>query len=148
MIFMRKGKDFYNKKYKEVFQLNEKGFSIKDISEKTGLSYSAVYSWIKKNKKPEKSVLIEFKEFLEKKGPTPVAEIEENFPKHNDFYHISRKRDIGINRLRIKGMKVGKYSDWYYLDGQEDELKKRLNEMKEKYKEFKEKMRDVLIHQS
>jgi len=150
---MRRGREFYSQNYQKVMELHGQGLSIKEIADKLGISYSAVYHWVKGLRKPEPGNLISFKKFLEKNGPTPVADIVVIFPKHNEIYHVAKSRGIDIQRYVIpkKVMNVGDYRTWYYLKGQENELKKRINELKEKYekivKRFSEKIEKILNKQ-
>lgn len=141
---MRKGKEFYNKVYNLAIQMHKKGLGEKEISEKLKISYSTVYAWLVKDRKPEKGALIKFRNLLEKNGPTSAGELKEKIPKHNDFYHISGKRGFGIKRIHIKGLRLGQYAYWYYLDGQEKLLKKRVDELIKKYREVRKKFTETI----
>ena len=138
---IRKGKDFYVKNYEKVMELHKQGLGIKEISEKLNMSYSAVYSWIKTGKIPEKDSINKFLEFLDKNGPTPVIVLKELFPSYDDLYQNARSRGFNVNRYSTSGKKaLGKMSVWFYLDGQEEELKVRIIDMVKRYKELKEKL--------
>ena len=137
---LRKGKDFYSNNYEKVLELQKQGKTIKEISKELDLSYSAIYNWIK-GKKPEKGSINKFIEFLQKNGPMPVIVIKELFPSYDDLYQSARKRGFNVNRYVTSSKKIlGKSSVWYYLDGQEAELKKRVLDMIKKYKELREKL--------
>lgn len=73
---MRRGKEFYSQNYKKALDLHERGIAIKDIAKTLGLSYSAVYSWVSKSRRPGKGALIKFKEVLRSRGPMPAALIK------------------------------------------------------------------------
>ncbi|MCD6215798.1 MAG: hypothetical protein B6U68_03030 [Candidatus Aenigmarchaeota archaeon ex4484_14] len=137
---MRKGKEFYNKIYSQFLELAKKGASAKEISKSLNISYSTAYAWLVKKRKPKNSALMEFRNFLRKNGPTAASELKKKIPKHNEFYHISSKRGLGIRRMHIKGLRLGQYAYWYYLDGQEELLKKRIKSLVKKYKKAKEKI--------
>lgn len=141
---MRRGKEFYSQNYKKALDLHERGITIKDIAKTLGLSYSAVYSWVSKSRRPGKGALIKFKEVLRSRGPMPAALIKKEINKHNDFYHIARQRGFGIKRRVIKGLKLGEYAYWYYLPGQEQLLEERISELLNDYKQAKEKLLSVL----
>lgn len=137
MIDMRKGKEFYSKHYETAMELHEKGLSINDIAKELGISYSCVYHWVKGLRKPKLGNVMNFIKFLEENGPSAVAEL--NFPKHNELFLIARKRGLMIRRKILK-RKFGKFATWYYLTGQEDELKNRIDELIEKYRKLKERI--------
>ncbi len=136
---IRKGKDFYHNQYEKAMKLHADGISVKKISEMLTLSYSSVYSWIK-GRVPEEGQLKGFTAFLEKNGPSPVIVIKELFPSHDDLYQNSVKRGFKVFRYKTTTKKpFGLAATWYYLEGQEDELKKRVLDMVKRYKELKEK---------
>ena len=135
---IRKGKEFYYQQYEKAMQLHSYGKSAKEISLELNVSYSSVYTWIK-GKRIEKGSINELVEFLEKNGPSPVIFVKEMFPSHDDLYHTARERGIRIRRYCTKSKMFGNASNWYYLNEQEDELKKRILDMVKKYKELKEK---------
>ncbi|MBI4894878.1 MAG: helix-turn-helix domain-containing protein [Candidatus Aenigmarchaeota archaeon] len=135
---IRKGKDFYHNQYDKAMQMYRDGISIKDIANSLGISYSSVYSWTK-GKIPEEGKLNEFIAFLEKTGPSPVIVIREMFSSHDDLYQNSLKRGFNVKRYKTSLQKIGSAATWYYLEGQEDELKKRVLDMVKRYKELREK---------
>ncbi|MBI5332655.1 MAG: helix-turn-helix domain-containing protein [Candidatus Aenigmarchaeota archaeon] len=135
---MRKRKDFYFQKYDRAVELHKTGKSIQNIAKELDLSYSAVYSWLNNGKRPEKDALNYFVDFLRKNGPMPAIFVKELFPSHDDLFHMAVKRGSELNRHLVKGRSVLKQSGvWYYIDGQEDELKKRVIGMLKKYNELK-----------
>ena len=135
---MRKRKDFYFQKYEKAVELHKAGKSFQGIAKELDISYSAVYSWIKGARKPEKDVLNNFVDFLRKNGPMPAILAKELFPSHDDLFHMAMKRGSGLNRHLVAGKHILKESGvWYYLDGQEDELKKRIIEMLKKYNKLR-----------
>ncbi len=133
---MRRGKEFYTEKIEKAKRLYSEGREIKDIAKELNVSYSAVYHWVKGLRTPKKSRLEEFRDFLKENGPTPVARIEKEFPKHNELYNISSTRGIEIRRIVIeKNFRGGKnYGTWYFLPGQEKELLKRIEKLLENYR--------------
>ena len=135
----RRGRDFYAQNYGKVKELWNKGVSVKDISKNMGLSYSCVYHWVKGLRKPEKGNLVEFENFIEKNGPTAVADIEEKFPKHNELFLTASRRGFPLRRHRTRN-RLGGYSTWYFVSGQEKLLEKRLSELFEKLEEIKQKL--------
>lgn len=134
----RRGREFYTKEYDQAMELHSKGLSVRDISDKLGISYSCVYHWVKGLRKPESGNLTEFEKFLSN-GPKPVAEIKDRFPKHNELFLTASRRGFPIKRYAIN-RRFGDYSTWYFLDGQEIELKNRIKELLNQYKEVKEKI--------
>ena len=132
----RRGRDFYAQHYKKVIDLWKQGASVKDISKNLGLSYSCTYHWVKGLRKPEKGNLVEFENFIKNKGPVAVAELEDRFPKHNELFLTGSRRGFPLKRHKIN-RKLGSYSTWYFIDGQEKVLKKRLTELFEKVEEIK-----------
>lgn len=141
MKFMRKdrkGKEFYAQNYEKVLQLHKQGLSIDEIAKKLGLSYSAVYAWIK-GRKPAPGNLVEFQSFLEKNGPSPVAHVIVSFPKHNEIFHVATSRGLPIRRYKLKTA-LGDYQTWYYIKGQEKQLEKRINTLLKKHREVQKRM--------
>ena len=139
---MRKGREFYSGQYDNVFKLHKKGLSVKEIAAQLGISYSCVYHWVKGLRKPESGRLSEFVDII-KKGPISVMDIKENFPKHNELYLTASRRGISIKRYKMD-KKLGDYSTWYFMEGQEDKLKQRIKELLDKYKEVKDKIIDLI----
>lgn len=140
---MRRGREFYSKHYGKVIELHKKGIGMKEIAGQTGLSYSAVYHWVRGIRRPEAGNLNDFESFLQQHGPAAAAEIAERFPKHNELFLTAARRSIPIKRFAMK-RKFGEYGTWYFLDGQEETLKKRITEMLEKYKEIKENIAKII----
>ena len=137
MTVQRRGKDFYTKQYNDVMELVERGVPLQEIAQKTSLSYSCVYHWAKKIRKPETERLTVFFDFLQEHGPTPVAEIKDRFPKHNEIFLTCKRRGFPIKRFVMKS-KVGDYGTWYYTEGQEDKLEEHVNSMVGTLKKIKE----------
>jgi len=140
---MRRGREFYNQNYDEVMRLHSGGLSVGDIALKMNMSYSAVYHWVNGLRKPEKGNLVSFESFLSQNGPTPVAELKDTFPKHNEFFLTALRRNMKLKRCTLT-RKYGFYSTWYFIEGQESVLKERVKEMLVKYNEAKEKIVEVL----
>lgn len=143
---MRRGRQLYGKKYEEAMKLHSEGKSINEIASELGISYSAAYHWIKGLRKPEFGNVNEFEKFLQEKGPTPVIEIEKQFPKHNELFLMANRRGLAIRRKVLK-RRFGKYSTWYFIEGQEAELEKRLEELFSKVSETRKKLRDLMFEQ-
>ena len=140
---MRKGREFYSRNYEEVIKLHQKGMSVRNIAEKMNMSYSCIYHWVKGIRKPETGNLNEFEKLLKEKGPMPVAEIKEKFPKHNELFLTARRRGMPIKRY-VLNRKFGDFSTFYFLNGQEKELKKAVKELFDKYRGLREKMTKML----
>lgn len=117
--------------------------SIKDIASRLGLSYSAVYAWIK-GRKPKESKVIEFIEFLKKNGPAPLAKIRKKFPKHSEIYFTALHRGYKILRY-VLPKKFGDYAIWYLLPEQEEKLKKEVEEFLQRYDEVKKKLAEEMV---
>ena len=140
---VRRGKETYTELYPKALELSKKNMSIKQIAAELGVSYSAVYAWLRTGRKPAPPTLVKFKKYLEKNGPTAAIDIKHVIPKHNDFYHIAQKRGKGIKRVMLDKRYV-EYRVWYYLEGQETLLEQRLQELRKKYAKVKEKMLKAL----
>ncbi len=143
-MVMRRGRQLYGKKYEEALKLHSQGKSINEIASTLDISYSAAYHWIKGIRKPDTGNLITFENYLKEKGPMPAIEVEKNFPKHNELFLMANKRGMNIRRTVLK-RKYAKYSIWYYLDGQEDQLKERLEELYAKIKDIKDVLREKMF---
>ena len=141
---MRRGRQLYGKKYEEAIELHKQGKSINEIAAQLGVSYSAAYHWIKGLRKPDAGNLNAFENYLKEKGPMPTADVEKNFPKHNELFLMANKRGMNIRRQILK-RKYDKYAIWYFLDGQEDLLKERLEELYAKIKDIKDILRDKMF---
>jgi hypothetical protein len=135
---LRKGREFYNQHYSRVIELYNSGLSASQIAKQLGISYSCVYHWTRGLRKPASGALVKFQTFLEK-GPSPVMEIKKHFPKHNELFLTARRRGLPVKR-KILPRKFGQYALWYYIEAQENELKKQLAELVKKYKEVREKV--------
>ena len=142
-MVMRRGRQLYGKKYEEAMGLHKQGKSVNEIAEQLGISYSAAYHWIKGLRKPETGNLNEFENYLREKGPTPVMEVEKKFPKHNELFLMANKRNMMIRRKVLK-RRYGKYAIWYYIEGQDTQLKERLEELYDKIKDIKDVLRDKM----
>jgi hypothetical protein len=125
---MRKGRETYGKKYDEAMAMHQQGKSVNEIAAALNVSYSAAYHWVKGLRKPEKGNVNEFEEYLRSEGPLPVIEVEKKFPKHNELFLMANRRGLTVKRHVLK-RKFSKYSTWYYLDGQEEILERRLKEL-------------------
>ena len=143
-MVMRRGRQLYGKKYEEAIELHKQGKSINEIAAQLGVSYSAAYHWIKGLRKPDAGNLNAFENYLKEKGPMPTADVEKNFPKHNELFLMANKRGMNIRRQILK-RKYDKYAIWYFLDGQEDLLKERLEELFAKIKDIKDILRDKMF---
>ncbi len=145
VILVRRGKEFYTEKVARAKELRSKGLSIKGIADELGVSYSAVYQWLRGNE-PKKSKLEEFADYLATNGPTPVAKVERAFPKHNDLYNLAPARGITIKRLVVeRNFRGGEnYGVWYFLPGQEKELINRVEKMLENFKIARKKIGEIL----
>jgi len=143
-MVMRRGRQLYGKKYEEAIELHKQGKSINEIAAQLGVSYSAAYHWIKGLRKPDVGNLNAFENYLKEKGPMPTADVEKNFPKHNELFLMANKRGMNIRRQILK-RKYDKYAIWYFLDGQEDLLKERLEELFAKIKDIKDILRDKMF---
>lgn len=140
---LRKGKEQYTELYPRAVALHDKGMPMKDIAKELKISYSAVYAWLKQGRRPDEPTLTRFHDYLKDNGPTAVADIKTAVPKHNDFYHISLKRNMGIKRV-ILDKRYMDYRVWYYLEGQEAVLEERLTDLRKKYVKIREKMKQAL----
>ena len=136
---IRKGREFYSGQYDNVIKLHEKGLTVSEIASQLGISYSCVYHWVKGLRKPSSGKLNDFEEVITKDGPISVMDIKERFPKHNELFLTASRRGLPIKRYRL-GRKLGDYATWYFIEGQENELKERIKELLDKYKELKEKL--------
>jgi transcriptional regulator with XRE-family HTH domain len=140
---IRRGREFYSKYYSQAIALYNEGLPVREIADRLGISYSAVYHWVKGLRKPDAGNVSSFVGYLEKHGPSPVIDIKERFPKHNEIFLISVRRNLPVKRhMLVK--KYGDYATWYYLAGQEKELESRLNELMTKIKDIREKLSSAL----
>ena len=141
---MRRGRETYGKKYEEAMALHKEGKSVNEIASSLGISYSAAYHWIKGLRKPEKGNVNEFVDYLRSEGPLPTIEVEKKFPKHNELFLMANKRGLTVKRHVLK-RKFSKYAIWYYLDGQEELLEKRLNELFSTIEKVKKDLTDRMF---
>lgn len=143
---MRRGKEFYSKQYEEALKLHKEGKGISEIATKLNLSYSAAYHWLKGLRKPDIGNVNTFERFLVENGPQPTEEIKDRFPKHNEIFLIASSRGLPVKRLIISktSKKLKGYSVWYFIEGQEEQLEKRVSEMLGKIKEIKDKLRELI----
>jgi len=135
----RKGRDFYNQHYEKVIELYNSGLSASEIARQLNISYSCVYHWTRGLRKPESGNLLKFQTFLEGHGPTPTIEIKKVFSKHNELFLTAKRRGMPVKRKTLR-RKFGEYALWYYLEGQENQLKARIAELMKKYKELHAKL--------
>lgn len=140
---MRRGKQFYAQHYDSVIALHNQGKSVKEIAAQLNISYSCVYHWVKGLRKPETGSIIGFVEYLRSKGPTPASEIKNSFEKHNEFFLRAHGRGFHVKRLLLQ-RKLGDYATWYYLEGQENQLRERVSDFMKKYNETRRKLGEKL----
>lgn len=140
---MRKGKEHYSEKYGDAVKLYDGGVGIKDIASRLGISYSCVYHWVKGLRKPESGNPSGFAGFVKEKGPVPVLEVKERFPKHNELFLICSRRSMGVKRAFL-GRKFLEYSTWYYMEGQEKLLEERVNSVLSKVEDMKKNLKRAL----
>jgi predicted transcriptional regulator len=141
---IRKGKNSYIEKYEKAKELAEKNYSIKEIANILGISYSAAYQWIKKKKEPKKDKITLFYDFLSKNGPSPLAIIKKDFPKHSEIYNSAISRGFKIKRYKLPRI-FKEYSIWYYLEGQENSLKERIKIIINKREEMKNEIAEKIF---
>jgi hypothetical protein len=139
----RRGKEAYAARYAEAMRLHGEGLSPQQIAERLGISYSAAYHWVKGLRAPKPGNVAAFIGHLEKNGPCPVAEVKEEFAKHNELFLIAARRAHPVKRFMIK-KSYGDYATWYYLEGQDQELQKRVAALYEKVREVREKLSELL----
>ncbi len=140
---MRRGREFYGKQYQEALKLYKEGKTVPEIAKGLGISYSAAYHWLKGLRKPDVGIVNTFEKFLIENGPQPAEEIKDRFPKHNEIFLIASRRGLPVKRLIIS-KKLKGYSVWYFIEGQEEQLEKRVSEMLGKIKEIKDKLRELI----
>lgn len=140
---MRRGREYYGRKYGEAIRLCSEGRSAQEIARELGVSYSAAYHWIKGIRKPSLGNVNAFVQFLHDNGPQPAEEIKDFFPKHNELFLIASRRGLPVKRA-VLDRKLRDYSTWYFLEGQEELLRKRTGEMLEKITEIKGRLRGLL----
>jgi hypothetical protein len=137
---VRKGRETYQQSYSKALELHARGKSVKEIAAELGVSYSAAYHWVRGIRKPEAGNVRDFESYLKDKGPSPAAEISKKFPKHNEIFHVAKERGIPVKRwVTSRPRTFGAYATWYYLSGQEAELKKRVIGTIKKFGEIKAK---------
>jgi len=138
-MIQRRGREFYSKNYDEAINLYKKGLSVREIADKLKISYSCVYHWARGLRKPETGNLLEFEKFLRENGPTPIIDIKERFPKHNELFLTASRRGMPIKRY-VLSRRFGEFSTFYFISNQEKELRKRIKELMDKYKELRERV--------
>ncbi len=142
---MRKGRQIYAGKYEAALKLWKEGKSVKEIAAELNVSYSAAYHWVKGLRKPEKGNVNEFYDYIRKDGPLPTAKVEERFKKHNELFLMANKRGLRMSR-HVLQRKYGPYATWYYVDGQEKLLEKRLEQLQETITNVKDKLRSSILN--
>lgn len=125
-------------------KLYEGGMPVGDIAKKLGISYSCAYHWVRGIRKPDAGNPVEFVEFLQNRGPSPVLEVKAKFPKHNEVFLICSRRGLGVKRMYL-GRKFLEYSTWYYLDGQESLLEQKIGEIMKKIESLKKNLKEIMI---
>ncbi|MFH1631196.1 MAG: helix-turn-helix domain-containing protein [Candidatus Aenigmatarchaeota archaeon] len=136
---MRKTKEAYTDLYDKVNTLKKQGKTAPEIAKILGVSYSSANRWVKGTKR-EQSTITTFVEHIRKNGPTPIQDIQKMFKKHNELYLVARNRGLGIRRYTTSSpRRLGNLSTWYYLKGQESELKIRVIGMLKSFKQFTNK---------
>jgi len=125
MAKLRKTKEFYSQIYQKAMRLFEMGRSIKEVAELLGISYSCAYAWYKCMRKPKPSKVEEFLTYIRDKGPVPIGELRQVFPKHSELFHLAKQRGFEIKRAKLSRKVKGAFL-WYYLPGQEEELKRKV----------------------
>jgi len=122
---LRRTKDFYSQVYREAVRLFEMGKSIREVAEELGISYSCAYAWYRGKRKPRRSRVEEFISYLKNKGPLPIGELKRVFPKHSELFYLANQRGFSVKRAKLPRKVRGAYL-WYYLPGQEEKLKERV----------------------
>ena len=140
---MRQGRQAYPALYEKAVSLAAQGIAIKVIAAQLGVSYSACYHWIRGLRKPDDGNLNSFVDEIRQKGPLHAASMEK-FPKHNELFLTASRRGMGIRRYMLP-KKLGDYSTWYFVSGQEDKLKECVLELVKKYKELKQELLGRLL---
>ncbi len=137
---LRRGREFYGKTYDEAVALYNQGKGIRDIAKQLGISYSAVYHWVKGLRKPEQGNINEFITFLKLHGPVAAVHVMHKFPKHNELFLMASRRGLPIKRVYLgKGYK--ELGTWYFLPGQETILDSRIKELHRKIDDMKNKLK-------
>ena len=76
---------------------------------------------------PKQSQIDLFVEYINSNGPTSAKDAEKSFKKHNELFLRAKSRGLPICRYVMSApRKLGKLATWYYLKGQEKELKTRI----------------------
>ncbi|MBI4019305.1 MAG: helix-turn-helix domain-containing protein [Candidatus Aenigmarchaeota archaeon] len=140
---MRQGRQAYPALYEKAVLLAGQGIAIKDIARQLGVSYSACYHWVNGLRKPDEGNLNSFVDEIKQNGPLPAASMNK-FPKHNELFLTASRRGMGIKRYMLP-KKLGDYSTWYFVSGQEDKLKEGVLELVKKYKELKQELLERLL---
>ena len=138
---MMKGNlESYRDKYEEFISLMEEGKSLSEISRILGVGKSTLHYWKTRGKR--ETALEKLEKFLREKGPSPLYIVKEKFPKHSELYTKSRARGSKIRKYD-SGMKPP-LRHWYYLEGQEKELGKRVSEIRKKIEKAKQAIKERL----
>lgn len=140
---LRRGREFYGKKYDEAVRLYSEGTGVGEIAKRLGISYSAAYHWVKGLRKPEPGSANEFVAFLEKNGPSSALNAAKKFPKHNELFLIASRRGLPVRRMYL-GKAYKQLATWYFLPGQEQQLEERIGEMKKKVEGLKQNLRSMV----
>ncbi len=140
---MRQGRQAYSDLYGKALEMSSRGMSVKDVASALGISYSAAYHWIKGLRKPKKGALNEFVEEIRKNGPLSAWDVKGRFPKHSELFLTATRRAMDVKR-RTLPRKLGHYSTWYFVPGQEPALRQRVTELLNRYKEMKQQIIEAL----
>ena len=143
---LRRGREFYGKKYEEAMRLYGEGRSVNEIAKHLGISYSAAYHWVKGLRKPESGNVNDFCAFLEKNGPAAAVHVMPKFPKHNELFLMASRRGLPLKRVYL-GRKYKELGTWYYAVGQEKQLEGRIQELEKKIKQMKEKLKEAAFRE-
>lgn len=141
-MLLRRGREFYGKKYDEAIALYSEGKDIKGIAKQLGVSYSAAYHWVKGLRKPELGNANEFIAFLKLHGPAAAVHVMHRFPKHNELFLIAARRSLPIKRAYL-GKEYKELSTWYFLPGQEQVLDARIKELQQKINNLKNTLKSM-----
>ncbi len=139
---LRRGREFYGKKYDEAVSLYNQGTSINEIAKRLDVSYSAAYHWVRGLRKPEPGNVNDFCGFLEKNGPSSAVHVVQRFPKHNELFLMASRRGLPVKRVYL-GRKYKELGTWYYVAGQEKRLGGRVREVKKRIKEMKDRLKEA-----
>ena len=140
---MREGRETYSEKYEEAVRLHKKGVAIPEIAKNLGVSYSAAYHWVRGIRRPDAGNIRSLENFLMQHGPVNAADVKGRFPKHNEIFLTAKRRGLPLFRYVMKNTRMfGEHATWYFLKGQEDELKSRIRQLIREWK--LRKMKDMI----